>query len=51
MRTYSGEYAIADGEWCAIAFYREKSKNPAAIADVSVVLLDARSTGSPMTNL
>ena len=39
MRTYSGEYTIADGEWCAIAFYREKSKTPATIADVSVVLL------------
>jgi hypothetical protein len=40
MATYSGEYVIAPGEWCAIAFYREKSKKPAVVADVSIVRLD-----------
>ena len=40
MATYSGEYTIAPGEWCAISFHREKSSEPATVADVSVVVVD-----------
>ena len=43
MSTYSGEYTVAAGEWCAIAFYREGSSEPATIADVSVTLVEDES--------
>ena len=36
MRTYDGEYTVADGEWCAIAFHCEGAKGPVRFADVSV---------------
>ena len=36
MRTHVGEYTIADGEWCAIAFHCYGAKGPVRFADVSV---------------
>ena len=36
MRTYTGEYTIARGEWCAIAFHCDGAKGPVRFADVSV---------------
>jgi len=38
--TYSGEYTIPAGEWCAIVLQRAGSSSPATVADVSVVVVD-----------